>query len=207
MDLDDHIVMKGKMTMHNLKLLLDIYPLKYNKHWHLTAGVYWGPEEFAYAENTQESLKTLNLMASYNQQYNQAGPDDAIKGYGELALYPGDYAHDIIQGLTVHRTGDPYLTEPTEQRKVSVSIRSNAVKPYFSIGYTGRLLRYRDDWKVSAELGALIWGGSPSQRMHDGMDLSRDVKNIPGGFGDLVGVIDFLKAYPVLNVRFAKTLF
>ena len=99
------------------------------------------------------------------------------------------------------------MTEPTEQRKVSVSIRSNAVKPYFSIGYTGRLLRYRDDWKVSAELGALIWGGSPSQRMHDGMDLSRDVKNIPGGFGDLVGVIDFLKAYPVLNVRFAKTLF
>ena len=207
MDLDDHIVMTGKMTMHNLKLLLDIYPLKYNKHWHLTAGVYWGPEEFAYAEDTQESSRTLNLMESYNQEYNQAGPDDAIKGYGELTLYPGDYAHDIIQGLTVHRTGDPYLTEPTEQGKISISSRSNAVKPYFGIGYTGRLARYRDDWKVSAELGVLIWGGSPSQRMHDGMDLSRDVKNIPGSFGDIVGVIDFLKVYPVLNVRFAKTLF
>ena len=207
MDLDDHIVMTGKMTMHNLKFLLDIYPLKYNKHWHLTAGVYWGPEEFAYAENTQESSRTLNLMESYNQEYSQAGPDDAIKGYGELALYPGNYAHDIIKGLTVHRTGDPYLTEPTEQGKISISSRSNAVKPYFGIGYTGRLVKYRDDWKVSAELGVWVWGGSPSQRMHDGMDLSRDVKDIPGVFGDIVGVIDFLKVYPVLNVRFAKTLF
>ena len=207
MDLDDHIVMTGKMTMHNLKLLLDIYPLKYNKHWHLTAGVYWGPEEFAYAENAQESSKTITLMDYYNQEYSKAGPDDAIKGYGRLTLYPGDYAHDIIRGLTVHRTGDPYLTEPTEQGKVTISCRSNAIKPYLGFGYTGRLLSYRDDWKVSAELGVMIWGGSPSLRMHDGIDLTNDAMHIPGMLGDVVGLADFMKVYPVLSVRFAKTLF
>lgn len=207
MEMEDHIVMTGKMTMHNLKLLLDIYPLKYDKHWHITAGVYWGPEEFAQAENAPESSKTISLMESYNQDYMQAGPDDPIKGYGLLNLYPGNYAHDIIQGLTVHHTGDPYLTEPTEQEKVTISCRSNAIKPYFGFGYTGRLLRYRDDWKVSAELGVMIWGGSPSIRMHDGIDFTKDVMHIPGVLGDVVGLADFMKVYPVLSVRFAKTLF
>jgi len=207
MELDDHIVLTGKMTMNNWKLLVDVYPLKYNKHWHLTAGVYWGPAEFAQSTLSSESSKTIALMESYNQSYEAAGDGDAIKGYGRLTLYPGDYAHDITQGLTLHHQGDPYLADLAADGTVSTSVRSNAVKPYVGIGYTGRLVSSRDDWKVSAELGVMIWGGTPSQRLHDGMDLSRDVKNIPGALGDYVGVIKALKVYPVLSVRIAKTIF
>ena len=31
-EMEDHIQMDGKLTMNNLKLLFDIYPLAYNKH-------------------------------------------------------------------------------------------------------------------------------------------------------------------------------
>ena len=207
MEIDDHITMTGKMTMHNLKLLVDIYPLKYNKHWFLTTGVYWGPSEFANAENDPVSNRTIALMADYNQNYAEAGSGDAISSYGRLTLYPGNYAHDMQQGLTTHRKGDPYLLEPTADGKVTISTSSNAVKPYIGVGYTGRLVSSRDDWKVSAGLGVMIWGGTPCQQLHDGMNLSKDVTNIPGTMGSCVDLIEALKVYPVLSVRFTKTLF
>ena len=207
MEIDDHIVMTGKMTMHNMKLLVDIYPLKYNKHWFFTTGIFWGSSEFAYAENDPVSDKTISLMAFYNQSYAEAGADDAIRDYGRLTLYPGDYASDVQEGLTTHHKGDPYLLDPTADGKVTISTRSNEVKPYVGVGYTGRLISSRDDWKVSAELGVMIWGGTPSQRLHNGMNLSKDVTNIPGSMGTCVELIEALKVYPVLNVRFAKTIF
>lgn len=207
MELEDHIVMTGRLTMNNLKLLLDIYPLAYDKHWHLTAGVYWGPAEMAQNVVSSEGKTMIALMQDYNESYHAAGEGDAIKGYGRLTLYPGNYSHDITQGLTLHKKGDPYLPEPTAEGNVSVSVRSNPVKPYLGIGYTGRLVSRRDDWKISAEVGAMLWGGTPSQNMHDGMNLSKDVTDIPGSLGDYVSVIEKLKVYPVLSVRIAKTLF
>jgi hypothetical protein len=194
MEIEDQIMLTGKMTMHNVKMLVDIYPLKYDKTWHITAGVYWGADEFAKAENTDESLRTLSLMSYYNQAYNEAAPDDVIKSYGRLTLYPGD------------ANGKPCLVDPAADGSVRISTKSNAVKPYLGFGYTGRLIKSRDDWKVSAELGALFWGGSPTQRLHDGTDLS-DLSNIPGALGSWVNVFDALIVYPVLNVRFAKTIF
>jgi hypothetical protein len=81
------------------------------------------------------------------------------------------------------------------------------LQPYLGLGYTGRLIKSRDDWKVSAELGALIWGGTPEQVTNDGTDLSQKVTNIKGSMGTTVDAVKFLKVYPVLSVRFAKTLF
>lgn len=195
MEIDDHIMLTGQATMHNAKALVDIYPLKYDKHWHITAGVYWGLAEFAKADLNGESQTTISLMEEYNQAYADADSDDAIKGYGRLALYPGD------------ANGKPYEVDPAADGSVRIRTTSNAVKPYLGFGYTGRLKGTRDDWKVSAELGFMFWGGTPSQRMHDGTNLSKDVSNIPGALGDYVSVIKFMKVYPVLSVRFAKTIF
>ena len=180
--------------MHNLKALVDVYPFKYNKHWHFTAGVYYGPAQVAKAEVADESVTTLSLMESYNREYEEASSSDAIKSYGRLSLYPGD------------KNRKPCLVDPADDGSVNISVKTNAVKPYLGVGYTGRLIRSRDDWKVSAELGVWIWGGAPKQRMHDGTSLP-DLSNIPGALGDYVKVINYLKVYPVLNVRFAKTFF
>lgn len=206
-ELADHIVMKGKTTMHNMKVLLDFYPFKYNKHWYFTTGIYWGPAEFLKAENDPQSDNTIALMKDYNQRYDAADADSPLKGYGRLSLYPGVYAHDRTIGLTQHRKGDPYLTDPTEDGKVEIHTKSNAVKPYVGVGYTGRLAKTRDDWKISAELGAMIWGGTPDQRLHDGTDLSKDVDKIQGSMGSTIRLTEALKVFPVVSVRFAKTIF
>ena len=192
MEIDDHILLTGQLSMHNLKALVDVYPFKYNKHWHFTAGVYYGPAQVAKAEVADESVTTLSLMESYNREYEEASSSDAIKSYGRLSLYPGD------------KNRKPCLVDPADDGSVNISVKTNAVKPYLGVGYTGRLISSRDDWKVSAELGVWIWGGAPKQRMHDGTSLP-DLSNIPGALGDYVKVINYLKVYPVLNVRFAKT--
>ena len=80
------------------------------------------------------------------------------------------------------------------------------MKPYLGVGYTGRLIKSRDDWKVSAALGVLFWGGTPLQQTQDGTDLE-DVCNIKGTMGHSIALVEALKIYPVLSVRFAKTLF
>ena len=194
MEIDDHIMLTGQLTMHNLKALVDIYPGKYNKQWHITLGVYYGSEQIAKAEDASESQTTISLMEMYNQDYEEAAAGDKIKSYGRLTLYPGD------------RNGKPCLVDLAEDGGVSVSVRTNAIRPYLGFGYTGRLVKSRDDWKVSAELGAMFWGGSPTLRMHDGTDL-RDLTDIYGTLGSCVKVFKALKVYPVLSVRFAKTIF
>lgn len=206
-ELDDYIVMKGKTSMHNMKFLIDIYPFKYNKHWHFTTGIYYGPAEFVKAENDPQSDKNIELINDYNKRYGSAGDDDAIKGYGKITLYPGDYAQNHIIGLTQYKTGDPYLIDMPEDGKIEIRTKSNAIKPYIGFGYTGRLAKYRDDWKISAELGVMIWGGTPVQSLNESTNLSKDVIHIPGKMGKIVGVTEALKVFPVLSVRFAKTLF
>ena len=206
-DMDDYINMKGKITMKNLKLLFDIYPLEYNKHLHATLGVYWGPAEFYRMDKGEGANVTLSYMNSYNSEYEAASSDDKIKSYGKIDLYPGDYDHDFVSGGTIHKKGDPYLMQPADDGSVTIHSKSWSVKPYIGLGYTGRLIKKRDDWKISAQLGALIWGGTPLQQTQDGTDLSRLVCNIKGSLGHRIALIEALKVYPVLNVRIAKTLF
>lgn len=206
-DIDDHIQMDSKLTMGNLKLLFDVYPMKYNKHWHVTTGIYWGSSQFAKAVKGSGADETLSYMKNYNSQYEAASDDDEIKGYGRLDLYPGDYDHDFVTNGTKHKKGEAYLLQPTEDGDVTIKAKSWSVKPYLGVGYTGRLVKNRDDWKVSADLGILIWGGTPLQETNDGTDLSKKVTNIKGSMGSTVDFIKFLKVYPVLSVRFTKTLF
>lgn len=206
-DMDDHLQMDAKLTMNNLKLLFDIYPLDFNKHLHVTAGVYFGPQQFAKAEKGAGADVTLSYMASYNNAYEQAAADDPIKKYGRLDLYPGDYDHDFVRKGVMYKKDTPYLMQPADDGTVRIQAKSWSVKPYLGIGYTGRLIKSRDDWKVSAALGVMIWGGTPLQQTHDGTDLSSEICNIKGTMGHSIALVEALKVYPVLSVRFAKTLF
>ena len=42
---------------------------------------------------------------------------------------------------------------------------------------------------------------------HDGTNLTKDVENISGKVGDWVDFLGGFKVYPVLQVRFTKTIF
>ena len=68
---DDHVEMIGKAKMWNWNLLVDVYPLKHNKHWRVTAGFFLGPANAAEAFNKTESMASLVAVSIYNNMYNK----------------------------------------------------------------------------------------------------------------------------------------
>ena len=218
----DEVEMVGKPTINNFKFLVDVFPFK-NKHWHVTAGFYWGPSQFAYAENSTSAMTSLLAVSMYNQIYEKCVKDEpiiSIEGddteenpginiflpeayrlkivnYGRMGFHVGDDKTD----------GEPYVMEPDADGMVKVRAKANSFKPYLGFGYGGKLLKSRDDWKVSFDAGMMFWGGTPSLYTHDGTNLTKDVENITGKVGDWVDFLGGIKVYPVLSVRFTKTIF
>lgn len=262
-DVDDHVDMIGKPTINNFKFLVDVFPFKQNRHWHFTAGFYWGPSQFAYAENAVESAVSLVSVGIYNRMYEKAVADEPlfdfesmgfdgmdyqpeymdkiykkIISFGRLGFAVGEfngafgvdkygkyhqisadhYSYDEAGKIvfdeetmaaynTLYAPGDAYIVEPDDRGVVSVSAKSNSFKPYLGFGYSGRLVKNRDDWKVSFDCGAMFWGGTPDVYVNDGINLTKDVKNVKGQVGSYVDVFNAFKIFPVLSVRFTKNLF
>lgn len=212
---DDEVEMVGKPTVNNFKLLVDVFPFT-NKHWHVTAGFYWGPSQFAYAENSTRAMTSLLAVSMYNHIYDKCVNDEPLieaDGYPDMYL-PTAYRQRIIEygrmGFHVgdfKETGERYVMEPDVDGMVKVSAKSNPFKPYLGFGYGGRLLKNRDDWQVSFDAGAMFWGGTPDLYTHDGTNLTKDITNTTGKVGDWIDFLGGIKVYPVLSVRFTKTIF
>lgn len=235
LEADDHVEMIGKLTMNNFKLLVDVFPFQENKHWHFTAGFYWGPSQFASADNSMDAMASLLCVSMYNHLYErvenswETGEPIAqvtigketyvlpeltpkqtrtVLRYGRMGFPLGQYKEDVYDadGKLIHAKGDKYVLEPGSDNQVHVTAKSNSFKPYLGFGYGGRLLKNRDDLKVSFDAGVMFWG-SPDLYTHDGTNLAKDVENIKGKAGDYVDFIKGLKVYPTVSVRFTKTIF
>lgn len=221
---DNKIQMIGEPTFSNAKLLVDVFPLK-NKHWHFTAGVYWGPSQIAEAYNRTEDMPSLLAVKTYNHMYEKAIMRDPlvsvdISGNGNYIYFPDDpeIKDEIKEAFMVYgrmgvrignyvSDGSPYLVEPDENSMVKAKVKTNALKPYLGFGYGGRLLKNNDSYKISFDCGAMFWGGTPSIVTHDGTDLAKDIRDIGGKVGAYVDLIKVFKVCPVLNVRITKTIF
>ncbi len=233
-EIEDHVEMIGKMTMNNFKVLVDVFPFKENKHWHFTAGFYWGPSQFARADNSIEAMTSLLAVGMYNHIYDRVEnayytgepimditiggekfkpemnpiQEQAILKNGRMGFTLGQYKEDMYssEGLLIHAKGDKYVMEPGPDNQVHVYAKSNTFKPYLGFGYGGRLIKNRDDWKVSFDAGVMFWG-KPDLYTHDGTNLTKDVENIGGKVGDYVDLFKGLVVYPSVSVRFTKTIF
>lgn len=231
---DQNITMKGKPTLWNFKFLVDVYPFKNNKHWHITAGFHWGPSKIAEAVNAIEDSPSLFAIGMYNHLYDIAykdwvlgiatpiietestGPiflDPAIEkklvSYGRMGIPLGKYSHDITdaEGNIIYKKGDNYYMEPNENSMVYADASTNSFKPYLGFGYEGRLIKGNDKYKIGFDAGVMFWGGTPSIVTHDGTDLINDVEDIRGKVGDYVDLVKKFKVYPVLNLRITRTIF
>ena len=220
---DNSIDMIGVPTYYNFNLLLDVFPFKNNKHWHFTAGFYWGNSMIGKAYNTTEDMPSLVAVGIYNNMYEKAirkepfvifnyngnpiaitdDPEyqdmlyDKFSEYGRMGVQLGNYVSD----------GSPYIVEPDENSMVKAEVKVNAFKPYLGFGYGGRLFKGDDRYKISFDCGAMFWGGTPSILTHDGTDLAKDVEGVKWKTGDYVRLIKGVKAFPVLNVRVTRTFF
>lgn len=70
------VEMIGKPNFWNWSLMVDVFPLKNNRHWHVTAGFYLGPSKVAEAYNKTESMASLMAVSIYNRMYDKLhGPN------------------------------------------------------------------------------------------------------------------------------------
>ena len=220
---DNSVDMIGVPTYYNFNLLVDVFPFKNNKHWHFTAGFYWGNSMIGKAYNTTEDMPSLVAVGIYNNMYDKAinyepfvtinyngnpiaitdNPEyqemlyEKFREYGRMGVWIGNHVSD----------GSPYIVEPDENSMVKAEVRVNTFKPYLGFGYGGRLFKGDDRYKISFDCGAMFWGGTPSILTHDGTDLAKDVEDVKWKVGDYVRLIKGVKAFPVLNVRITRTLF
>ena len=222
-EVDNKIDMVEVPTYYNFNLLVDVFPFKDNKHWHFTAGFYWGNSTIGKAYNTTEDMPSLVAVGIYNNMYEKAirkepfvtfnynGNPIAITDdpeyqdmlyqkfseYGRMGVRIGNHVSD----------GSPYAIEPDENSMVKAEVRVNSFKPYLGFGYGGRLFKGDDRYTISFDCGAMFWGGTPSILTHDGTDLAKDIENIKWKVGDYVDFIKGFKVFPVLNVRVTRTIF
>lgn len=67
----NYVNMSGDMNMNNAKILVDIFPFKNNRHWHVTAGVFIGNSSLVEIKNNQESMSTIMAVTIYNSMYRK----------------------------------------------------------------------------------------------------------------------------------------
>lgn len=225
--LDDQIDMIGEPTMSNFKLLVDLFPFR-NKHWHLTAGFYWGPAKMAKAYNAEyenASLAAINTYNAMSRKMIYAYENDLpwftyVDKYGDVTMEPmvdpamakkmaslGNIGMSL--GYTTDADGNKvrYMAEPNADNMMKAKMKTNSFKPYLGAGYEGRLLKKDPTLTIGVEAGVLFWGGAPEIIMDDGTNLSKDVEEIPGKVGDYVDFFNKVKVFPVVNLRIAKRIF
>lgn len=211
---DEQVEMIGKPTYYNVGLMVDFFPFA-KRGWYVTAGLFYGNKVIAEAVNSLNDAPSLvgvnfynNIYSKiqegepiYNKVYLPLEQEEKILSYGRMGIHVGDFTpSDHTESETVRQ----YLMEPDANCTVSAVITVNRWKPYLGIGYSGRLLKGNDRYRIGFDCGALFWGGTPAIITHDGTNLSKDVYNIRGRVGDYVSLAKSFKVMPVLNLNLSR---
>lgn len=171
-------------------------------------------------ERVKNSYENFVPYMTVGDQQLVAGKDlyDKFMSYGRMGVTLGE-----------RKDGTPFRLEPDANNNVSATIKVNSFKPYLGFGYGGKLFKNSDDYYVSFDAGVLFWGGTPKIMTNDiqkvtftpnedyteavkhvttepGVDLAKDVKNVPGKVGDYVKLLKNFKVYPVVELRLTRRI-
>lgn len=123
---DDVVDMVGEPTYWNWNLMVDVKPFR-NKHWHFSAGIYYGNSQVAKAVNSMADMPSLMAVGIYNNLYNKAinnepyatvnetnlflpsALEDKLRDYGKMSIHIGDYSHDIYYEEDVVATEEMFI--------------------------------------------------------------------------------------------------
>ena len=204
-----YVEMEGEVTMNNLKLLVDFYPIPYNKKLRVTVGFYYGSSQIAKLSTDGDAKAALACISKFNDLYETVDDDDPRLDMGMAGLYWGKFDRDIVDadGTVIYKKGASYLMQPGDDNFINIPVKTNSIKPYLGIGYEFGLQKKKDDWKMSIDAGAMFWGGTPSMYAPDGINLTKDITKIPGKKGDYIKKIKMLKVYPVIGIRLVRNIF
>ncbi len=130
---EDEVEMIGRLTYHNLKVMVDVFPFQNDKRWHVTTGFFWGPSKIADGYNVTEAMPSLLALGMYNRLYDKTMVSyESVQKFrrGEIPPY------DIIPVFSI----GPYeINSPTEIETLYNMMHSN--------GRMGMPLGYKTDEK------------------------------------------------------------
>ena len=129
----------GRPKFWNWNVLVDLYPLKNNHHWHVTAGFYLGPSHIAEAYNKTESMSTLVAINIFNNLRDRVVDSPVLKD--EWYFY--DYtAKEVLMNIGVLKDMGIIRESdfPDELDDVYLDPKNNFVKrAYQNIADYGRM--------------------------------------------------------------------
>ncbi|MDE7421580.1 MAG: hypothetical protein K2N35_15415, partial [Muribaculaceae bacterium] len=218
MTIDKEIQMNSKPNMTTFRLLVDVYPFKQNRHWHLTAGFFVGSSSIGTSLNKMQEMPSLLVLNMYDRLYKSVTSDDfldniidkpifgdvyldpevaltlqdKILSYGELAVHVGDY-----------KDGTPYMMLPDKDGTVSAKAKVNRFRPYIGFGYGGAVSA-DGKWQASFDAGVQLWGGVPKVTTHDGTVLN-DLTDLRGKVNNYMNLMKLIPVFPTIDFRISYT--
>ena len=217
---DEQIDMKATTQLWNGKILVDVFPFK-KKNWFFSAGLYFGPKQVMHIENAAEDMGTLIALSTFNNIYNiveeAVANDNPAQLFGGISLTP-QMMDQIMSmgrmGIAVgtykyttesHQAGDIYNMVPDENGMIKLDIRSNVVRPYVGFGYRTAISRDKRSF-FSVDAGILCWG-TLKMITHDGTNLIKEVDVTNPMLKQYTDVVNHMKVYPAINIRFTRQIF
>ena len=215
MTIDKDVKMESKPTMTTMRVLVDVYPFKNNRHWHFTAGFFYGGNSIGKSINTMSEMPSLLALNMYDRMYKNITADDFLEKILEEPIFGDDIYIDyevaeMLQekmlslgelGVHVgdHKDGTPYMMMPDKDGTVSAKAKVNRFRPYIGFGYGGALSP-DGKWQASFDAGVQIWGGAPKVTTHDGTVLN-DLINLRGKVDSYMNLMKALPVYPTIDFR------
>lgn len=222
--IDEEINMQSKATMTTFRMLIDVYPIKNNNHWHFTAGFFLGGENVGKSVNAITEMPSLLALNIYDRLYNGITSEDfydnAINDENFLAdltgltALQGTYLDprvveqlqekmESLGKLGVHvgdyKDGTPYMMMPDKDGTVSAKAKVNKFRPYLGFGYGGDL-DSTGKLQVSFDAGVQFWGGAPKVITHDGT-LLNNLVDLRGKVGTYMDIMKGIPVYPTIDFR------
>jgi hypothetical protein len=183
---DKYVEMEGKSSMNNFKMLVDIFPIKKHRNFHVTVGFYVGNSTIVEAMNTSISSNTVAAVKTYNTLRQKAinNEDIDLSAFGlDLSLPVNQKLKKILYqklidmgevtiplGERTEADGSKTVVNATINDKdvIEITAKVNSFKPYIGAGYELPITKDKRT-KIGIDAGILIWGGKPKVQVFEGL--------------------------------------
>lgn len=138
-DVKQEVEMIGRPKVWNWNVLVDVYPLKNNRHWHVTAGFFLGPSKVAEAYNKTESMASLMAVSMFNNLYERVIKSPVLT---DPDYFLSNSALDVIQDIQLLRDLGLVNSKefPVELSKIWLDPDRNVIKTaYQNLAAYGRM--------------------------------------------------------------------
>lgn len=211
---EKYVEMEGKSSMNNFKLLVDFFPIKKHRNFHVTVGFFLGNSNFVEAMNTSIGSNTVAAIKSYNTLLQKAINNEYIdfsvlglslnksevqKIYQRL-MEMGEVT--IPLGVRTDENGNKTVVNATINDKdvIEITAKVNSFKPYIGAGYELPITKDKRT-KIGIDAGILIWGGKPKVEAFEG--LSNVAGHNTEGY---LKSADKYPVYPEASIRISQCL-